>query len=784
MIICDNFNVVVKELPVGVLKNYTIDNTVEYIIEIKNLSQNIDKVPPRIFLKCNECNGENPLLVVVMQNKGVLSWELPVIIESKEHYSIYKETERTLCPYNIINSSLLNFDYSENNNSVIPIAPVKLTLSTFSLKKLQVELIVNLQYDFLIDLNESKTVNVTPSTPYFYLYEFQSEEVNSILLHVTSDDDTCMIVSIQNVSCPIFDLEENVQYRGHFQTITRQGGLTLTRDAFPNGFYIVLIVTGEDNYCFSKFLGNEYDRTKSVTVQLSKSISSSDYKIAVLLTLLVLSLFCTLMFTVFYYNYNKEKNFIPDDCFIESENEVSASVSNAVLPALSPSSPGPFIVGTDTLSIKTDSSLDETDYDNVSDVEFDKDIFRLKGYMYLCDLARKNQSVLKKKSEMYLWNLLTVAIFYFLPVLQLVITNQYQVNETGEEDLCYYNFLCAHPFLFFSDFNHVFSNIGYLLFGSLFIFITAMKERLYKIKIFSNKKLYRFYGIPQHFGLFYAMGAALIIEGILSACYHICPNHYNFQFDSSFMYVISTLCMIKIYQTRHPDINATAYSTFFSLAGVIFIGMCGVFNNTPTFWILFTILHLSICAYISLQIYYMGRWKLGNISFCQFFKELRLCFYCHWGYFKPLFPSRCLLLIVANGCNWGLAIGRFFYKIENFSSYLLSIFMVNLMLYTLFYIIMKFICKERLLPQSIFYILVSVLGWTFALYFFFSKTTSWRLTPAESRLYNQPCQLLNFYDNHDIWHFISAASMFFSFMVLLTLDDDITYADRSKILVF
>ena len=77
------------------------------------------------------------------------------------------------------------------------------------------------------------------------------------------------------------------------------------RDAFPNGFYIVLIVTGEDNYCFSKFLGNEYDRTKSVTVQLSKSISSSDYKIAVLLTLLVLSLFCTLMFTVFYYNYNK-----------------------------------------------------------------------------------------------------------------------------------------------------------------------------------------------------------------------------------------------------------------------------------------------------------------------------------------------------------------------------------------------------------------------------------------------------------------------------------------------
>lgn len=38
------------------------------------------------------------------------------------------------------------------------------------------------------------------------------------------------------------------------------------------------------------------------------------------------------------------------------------------------------------------------------------------------------------------------------------------------------------------------------------------------------------YGIPRHFGLFYAMGVALMMEGFLSACYHVCPNHSNFQF--------------------------------------------------------------------------------------------------------------------------------------------------------------------------------------------------------------------------------------------------------------
>lgn len=35
--------------------------------------------------------------------------------------------------------------------------------------------------------------------------------------------------------------------------------------------------------------------------------------------------------------------------------------------------------------------------------------------------------------------------------------------------MCYYNFLCAHPVAGLSDFNHVFSNIGYLLLGALFM---------------------------------------------------------------------------------------------------------------------------------------------------------------------------------------------------------------------------------------------------------------------------------------------------------------------------
>jgi hypothetical protein len=82
--------------------------------------------------------------------------------------------------------------------------------------------------------------------------------------------------------------------------------------------------------------------------------------------------------------------------------------------------------------------------------------------------------------------------------------------------------------------------------------------------------------------------------------------------DTSFMYVISMMCMLKIYQTRHPDINASAYATFGVLALVILIGMCGVLGGTVYFWSAFTLVHLMTCLALSAQIYYMGRWKLGE----------------------------------------------------------------------------------------------------------------------------------------------------------------------------
>ncbi|VDN41892.1 unnamed protein product [Dibothriocephalus latus] len=42
------------------------------------------------------------------------------------------------------------------------------------------------------------------------------------------------------------------------------------------------------------------------------------------------------------------------------------------------------------------------------------------------------------------------------------------------------------------------------------------------------------------------------------------------------MYMLALILMLKIYQTRHPDINASAHSAYMVMALVILVGVTGV----------------------------------------------------------------------------------------------------------------------------------------------------------------------------------------------------------------
>ncbi|KAK9887856.1 hypothetical protein WA026_000164 [Henosepilachna vigintioctopunctata] len=381
----------------------------------------------------------------------------------------------------------------------------------------------------------------------------------------------------------------------------------------------------------------------------------------------------------------------------------------------------------------------------------------------------------KKRSFNYLWHVLSVSIFYGIPVVQLVATYQRMVNKTGNQDLCYYNFYCAHPLFGFSDFNHIFSNIGYVLLGSLFIFVVLHRHNTIPERLGV--------GIPVHYGIYYAMGVSLIIEGILSACYHICPSQSNYQFDTSFMYIMAALCSVKLYQNRHADINATAYATFTVLGLIIFVAMIGILHSYFFIWLLFYIGYIGLCIYLSFKIYFISYILEG-------FKKVEENI-CENGLtknsLKPNKKYRFILLVLANCINFCmLMLGLCLYSVDatDFGTFLLLILMGNSILHTIFYTCMKLVHKEKLCIEAIVYGILSIVVWAASAIYFFDKSTLWMVTPAESRNWNQDCVFLGFFDKHDIWHLFSAPALYFTFMLLLCLDDDLVGTPQEEITVF
>lgn len=764
--------------------NYTnitnVNSTVVYKFkynEIKNKTTAI-----RISIKLhNSAVSDSPLLFVARQQRGILSWQLPLPLENSYEFDY---ASRTLCPLDVSHrdSDVQQVLYAE-------VSTMNPTSLNFSLKADKVQ-------DFELQFNEDRNLSLTPSEPQYYMFTFPID-IDSVIVKVDSDDVKCMVLSIQDIKCPVFDLDKDVEYSGVYQTVTKQGAITVEKTKFEDGsFYIVLVMKPKDLECngVDEILLPGEERAKHLSLKVYGTISSSKYYIGIVGALSLFGSFYLIAFIIglFYHGCDKNRGvWIISEESQDTEGEGENLLNSGRLPSSYGTTSGngneeidrslhEISDETGDQSAADDDSLGSS-IDFLPDADNEKDVFRTKTILFVVDLARKSRKRLAKSYSLFCRNLAAISIFYGLAVLQLVLTYQKVLNVTGNQDICYYNFVCAHPLGPITSFNNVFSNVGYILLGILFLILVARRDVIYKKASQNDKKFGKKFGIPQHFGLFYAMGLALIMEGIMSACYHVCPNYTNFQFDTSFMYIIACLCMLKIYQSRHPDISAKAHTSYIFMAFVILVAVIGVLYSTEIFWLVFAVCHMLGSLCMSVYIYYMGRWKLNKGILVHTWIQIRQnCFTCP----RPVYKDRFIFLVLGNSINWSIAVFGAVKKPGDFASYLLAIFIGNLMFYTIYYTIMKIRNKERLHPLAILFCICAIVVWIPALYFFFARLTSWQLNPSESRKGNKACLLFEFYDAHDIWHFLSAISMFFSFLILLTLDDDLFSTRRDKIPVF
>ena len=359
----------------------------------------------------------------------------------------------------------------------------------------------------------------------------------------------------------------------------------------------------------------------------------------------------------------------------------------------------------------------------------------------------------RSKSFKYYWKiLLIIAIFYGTPAIQylsyqLEIRTKMGLKQLEKE--CYFNYKCNSIVGNLWSFNNIISNIGYISLGLLYLLIifNAPERNTF---IFEDKSIY------------YSLGLSLLLEGVFSAIYHVCPNASNFQFDTTFMFIGSGLLLICLLQKRRQ------YKVIGIFKGFAFMSLCNVLNvveltendNIVIFWNVVSII-FSIIIFTSMVALYHGKNNLlkGFLSILTIFK-------LDFGIKKKLLFFSLLLVFILNE----LVLFFSAYYHFHFSTFLLALIFLNIFIVLNNYLYYKYKNGKRIGKRNLFFMFLTILFMITSIYFFELPYANKFLTPDESMALNRPCILFGYFDTHDIWHFLSSFGIFFMFLTTWYID--------------
>lgn len=167
--------------------------------------------PSRVTVSSYDARREHPVLVVVRQQKAVISWQVPLLVDTRLGDLQFYNTSRTLCPdnMNVLSSAATSVLYTDDDDNDIENGtdPI-VSISTSSPKDIDFVLRVRTEQKFYITHSVEYSTNVTPSTPKIFFYKFADQPSNGsqqqmsdfVVLRIDSDDDVCMYASVQNSS--------------------------------------------------------------------------------------------------------------------------------------------------------------------------------------------------------------------------------------------------------------------------------------------------------------------------------------------------------------------------------------------------------------------------------------------------------------------------------------------------------------------------------------------------------------------------------------------------------
>lgn len=360
--------------------------------------------------------------------------------------------------------------------------------------------------------------------------------------------------------------------------------------------------------------------------------------------------------------------------------------------------------------------------------------------------------------------LIVIGMFVFLPVYQFTM-----FQETYDKTICFYNNKCLHSLGSINAFNNLISNILYVILGIVFV-IT--------VKFSTNAD--NGCGIHRDHSIYYCMGICLAFIGIFSALYHVCPSPLNFQFDTLFMYISGAIVFMAIYYKRHQDKIPTAFRTYCILAGVYYLSTISLMHYKTgvgmALWIVADILIIYILLHGSINLYYATDLPCGLEIIKFVYKSIRES--------KQVNYPKLLIVLIANVFTITMIFYATFSKSNIFTNWFLSLFIINMMIYFIYYLIQKVAKHETIKWYVWLMLIIDVVILASALLFFEHGVTDKFLPHTESDKFNEPCILFNYFDAHDVWHFLSAIGLYIFLNIVYFIDDDLKHTPRTSLSVF
>ena len=452
-------------------------------------------------------------------------------------------------PTAALNKSLCN---QNNSTDSSPFSGDFIYVVAYSRTNNELQLEVGSEWSgmFLVSLNQPVQIDVNPTTTQTFQFspsQYTAEDASSVLVEINSTSSTCMYVAINHPGCPWHHTVHTIHNSVLWARLLHKGFFTVERKQFPDGFTLSFISLTNNSECVSQHSPTTLTTSSSnkrITLRIKKQTTSYTRPvIAAILSLLATGVFFSLVWLSSWWFYRRtyqeegetdgyemtgQESLEPQRSEEELEdfhdrNVLTASLYEA-LSKLDGCAASDREVGGQLSSVRAATRrLRKLRDDDLSLADLSVDI---RGCVWHRRL----------RSRLYLLLVPLLSIFYLIPSFQLVYAELTTAQQLGNIDRCYFNFGCARPLWIFPDFNHTVSNCGFIIYGMLFMAVVYYKSCTLPSEQNRPRVDHRSsVGLVQQYSLFYTLGICMVLQGIFSLIFHICPSNTSLQFDTTMM---------------------------------------------------------------------------------------------------------------------------------------------------------------------------------------------------------------------------------------------------------